>query len=73
MYQPDTIGIERCAEGDVMGMPVRGVGFVGVDVAMNRFAVVAVRVGVEVTAPPANEQPYGEEYSQAKRVVTAAR
>ena len=56
-----------------MGMPVRGVGFVGVDVAMNRFAVVAVRVGVEVTAPPANEQPYGEEYSQAKRVVTAAR
>src|SRR5215208_962669 len=61
MYQPDTIGRERCAEGDVMGMLVRGVGFVGVDVAMNRFAVVAVRVGVEVPAPPANEQPYGEE------------
>ena len=44
-----------------MGMLVREVGFVGVDVAMNRFALVAVRVGVEVTAPPANEQPYGEE------------
>ena len=43
-----------------MGMLVREVGFVGVDVAMNRLAVV-VRVGVEVTAPPANEQPYGEE------------
>src|SRR5687767_69557 len=44
-----------------MGMLVRGVGFVGVDVAVNRFAVVAVGVGVEVPAPPANEQPCGEE------------
>src|SRR5215204_7447011 len=61
MHQPDTIGRERCAEGDVMGMLVRGVGFVGVDVAVNRFAVVAVGVGVEVSAPPANEQPCGKE------------
>ena len=44
-----------------MGMLVRRVGFVGVDVAVNRFAVVAVGVGVEVSAPPANEQPCGEE------------
>jgi hypothetical protein len=55
MHQPDTIGRERCSEGDVMGMLVRGVGFVGVDVAVNGFAVVAVGVGVEVPAPPANE------------------
>src|SRR5215217_4822081 len=61
MHQPDTIGRERCAEGDVMGMLVRGVGFVGVDVAVSRFVVVAVGVGVEVTAPPAKEQPCGEE------------
>jgi hypothetical protein len=61
MHQPDTIGRERCAEGGVMGMLMRGVGFVGVDVAVNRFAVVAVGVGVEVPAPPANEQPCGEE------------
>ena len=44
-----------------MGMLVRGVGFVGVDVAVSRFVVVAVGVGVEVTAPPAKEQPCGEE------------
>src|SRR5829696_5156319 len=61
MYQPDTIGSERCAEGDVMGMLVRGVGIVRVDVAVNRFAVVAVRVGVEVPASPAKEQPCSEE------------
>src|SRR5918994_7511205 len=61
MHQPDTIGSERRAEGDIMGMLVRGVGFVGVDVAVDRFAVVAVSVGVEVPAPPANEQPCGEE------------
>src|SRR5215212_2680041 len=57
MHQPDTIGRERCAQGHVMGMLVRGVGFVGADVAMSRYAVVAVRVGVEVPAPPAREQP----------------
>ena len=39
---------------------VRVVGFVGVDVAVHRFAVVGVGVSVEVPAPPANEQPYGE-------------
>src|SRR5918995_5115305 len=61
MHQPDTIGSERRAEGDIMGMLVRGVGFVGVDVAVDRFAVVAVSVGVEVPAPPANEQPRGED------------
>src|SRR5215218_157419 len=61
MHQPDTIGSEWCAEGKVMGMLVRGVGFVGVDVAVNRFAVVAVRVGMELSAPPAKEQPYSEE------------
>src|SRR5918995_2737080 len=61
MHQPDTIGSERRAEGDIMGMLVRGVGFVGVDVAVDRFAVVAVSVGVEVPAPPANEQPRGQE------------
>jgi hypothetical protein len=61
MHQPDTIGSERCAEGDVMGMLVRGVGFVGVQVAVNGFAVVTVDVGVEVPALPAKEQPCGEE------------
>src|SRR5918996_436995 len=60
MYQPDTIGRERCAEGDVMGMLVRGVGFVGVDVAVNGFAVVAGDVGVEVPALSAKEQPCAE-------------
>jgi transposase len=40
---------------DVMGVPVQGVRFVGVDVAVNWFAAVAVGVGVEVPAPPANE------------------
>ena len=53
MYQPDTIGRERYTKGDVMGMLVRGIGFVGVDVAVNRLAVVAVRMGMEVPAPPA--------------------
>src|SRR5215212_1470679 len=61
MHQPDTIGRERCAQGHVMGMLVRGVGFEGVDVAMSRYAVVAVRVGVEVPAPQAREQPCSEE------------
>ena len=44
-----------------MSMLVRGVGIVRVYVAVNRFAVVAVGVGVEVPAPPAKEQPCGEE------------
>src|SRR5215218_1908541 len=61
MHQPDAIGRERCAQGHVMGMLVRGVGFVGVDVAMSRYTVVAVLVGVEVPAPPAREQPCGVE------------
>jgi hypothetical protein len=55
VHQPDTIERERCAEEDVMGVLVRGVRSVGVDVAMNRFAAVAVGVGVEVPAPPASE------------------
>src|SRR5215212_6073415 len=61
MHQPDTIGGKRCAEDDVMGMLVRRVGFVGVNVAVDRFSIVAVGVGVEVPASPANEQPCGEE------------
>ena len=44
-----------------MGMLVRRVGFVGVNVAVDRFSIVAVGVGVEVPASPANEQPCGEE------------
>src|ERR671921_1857457 len=61
MHQPDSIEGKRCAGDDVMGMLVRGVGIVRVYVAVNRFAVVAVGVGVEVPAPPANEQPCGED------------
>ena len=61
VHQTDTVRGERCAEQHLMGVLVRRVGFVRVDVAVNTFIVVAVGVGMEVPAPPANQQPYGEE------------
>lgn len=57
----------------LMGVLVRRFGFVRVDVAVNTFIVVAVGVGVEVPAPPANQQPYGEEDYDPSEKASAAR
>ena len=62
VHQPDTVRRERGADRNLMGVLVGCIDFVRVDVSVCTIVAVAVGVGMEVPAPPANQQPYGEEY-----------